>query len=179
MRTFRIPSALHDVFGERQSAASLTLIALAMPVAVLAALPAFLTVEPWRAVLAGLLVADIAAGAIANFTRSTNDHYAASALRRTVFLVVHVHIFVVALLLDLPIIPALVAWALTIAAATAVVLLKATGLQRPVAGMGVVVVLGATAMTPEATMVLLFMTALFAIKVVLAFAIDHSADTGP
>lgn len=179
MRTLRIPSALHDVFGERQSAASLTLIALAMPVAVLAALPAFLAVEPWRAALAGLLVADIAAGAIANFTRGTNDHYAASAVRRTVFLAVHVHLLVVALLLDLPIVPALVAWALTITAATAVVLLKATSVQRPVAGLGVVIVLSATAMVPETTMVLLFIAALFAIKVVLAFAIDHSADTGP
>lgn len=179
MGTLRIPSALHDVFGEHQSAASLTLVLLAVPIAVLAVLPALLTVELWRAVLAALLVADIAAGVVANFTRGTNDHYAASAKRRAVFIAVHVHLPIVALLLALPLIPALIGWAFTIAASTAVVLLQGSPVQRPAAGCGIVIVLGATALVAETTTVLLFITALFAIKVVLSFAVDHSGATEP
>lgn len=174
MRTLRIPSAMHDVFGERQSVASLTLITLAMPIAVIATLPALGAVEPWRAAIAALLIADIAAGAVANFTTGTNDHYAASARRRRVFLAVHVHLPAVALLLGLPLVPALVAWALTIAAGTIVVLLQHSPLQRPAAGFGLVVVIGLTAALAGSSPMLLFVTALFAIKVVLSFAVDHS-----
>lgn len=179
MRTLRIHAALHDVFGERQSVASLTLVLLAVPIAVLAVLPILLTVDLWRAVPAALLIADIAAGVVANFTRGTNAHYAASAKRRAVFIAVHVHLPIVAVLLGLPLIPALIGWALTIAASTAVVLLQGSSVQRPVAGLGVVVVLCATVLFAETTTVLLFITALFAIKVVLSFAVDHSGATGP
>lgn len=174
-----IPSPLHDVFGERQSAASLALILLAMPLAVLAVWPALSSAELWRAMLAGLLVADIAAGAVANLTRGTNDHYASSARRRAVFLAVHVHLPIAALLLGLPLLPALVAWALTITAGTVVVLLGSSTLQRPVAAVGVITVLSVTALFSETSTVLLFITGLFAIKVVLSFAVDHSRATGP
>lgn len=179
MRLLPIPSWLHDVLGERQSVASLTLIVLAMPLAVLAVLPALLAVEPWRAVIAAALVADIAAGAVANVTRGTNDHYAASARRRAVFLAVHLHLPAVALLLGLPLVPALVGWALTIAAGTIVVLMQQTTMQRPVAAAAVVVILCAVTISPESSVPLLFIAALFAIKVVLAFAVDHSRATGP
>lgn len=179
MTLVSIPAPLHDVFGVRQSRTSLALILVAMPVAVLAMLPTLLAVEPWRAVVAGLLVADVAAGAVANLTRGTNEHYAASARRRAIFLAVHVHLPVVALLLGLPLAPALVGWALTIAAGTAVVLLRSSTLQRPAAAVGVIIVLSATTMIAGTTVPLLFITALFAIKVVLAFAVDHSRATGP
>lgn len=181
MTTIAIPAPLHDVFGDRQSPASLALIVLAMPLAVIAVWPALslLSVELWRAALAAVLVADIAAGAVANVTRGTNDHYAASARRRTVFLAVHVHLPVVALLLDLPLLPALVAWALTIIAATLVVLLGQSTLQRPVAVVGVIAVLSVTALFSETSTVLLLVTGLFAIKVVLSFAVDHNRVAGP
>jgi hypothetical protein len=179
MATITIPAPLHDVFGDRQSPASLALIVLAMPLAVIAVWPALSAVELWRAALAAVLVADIAAGAVANVTRGTNDHYAASARRRTVFLAVHVHLPVVALLLDLPLLPALVAWALTIIAATLVVLLGQSTLQRPVAAVGVIAVLSVTALFSETSTVLLLVTGLFAIKVVLSFAVDHNRVAGP
>lgn len=179
MRLLSIPSSLHDVLGERQSVASLALIVLAMPLAVLAVLPALLAVEPWRAVIAALLVADIAAGAVANVTRGTNEHYAASGRRRAVFLAVHVHLPLVAVLLELPLGPALMGWALTIVAGTIVVLMKQSTIQRPVAAAAVVVILSAVTIVPETTVPLLFITALFAIKVVFSFAVDHSRATGP
>lgn len=179
MTLIAIPSPLHDVFGTRQSPASLALIFLAVPLAVLAVWPTLLTIELWRAALAAVLVADIAAGAVANLTRGTNDHYSASARRRVVFLAVHVHLPVVALLLELPLLPALVAWAMTIIAGTIVVLPQTSMLQRPVAGVAIVVVLSVTMLFVDTSTVLLFITALFALKVVLSFAVDHSRQTGP
>ena len=150
-----------------------------MPIAVLAVGSALTSVEFWRAALAALLVADIAAGAVANLTRGTNDHYAASARRRIVFLAVHVHLPAVALLLDLPLLPALVAWALTIVAAAIIALAPVATLQRPAGALAVIIVLSATMLVAETTATLLFVTALFAIKVVLSFAVDHSRATGP
>lgn len=179
MRLLSIPSSLHDVLGERQSVASLALILLAMPLAVVAVLPALLAVEPWRAVIAALLVADIAAGAVANVTRGTNEHYAASARRRAVFLAVHVHLPAVALLLDLPLVPALVGWVLTIVGGTIVVLMQRSTIQRPAAAAAVIVILSAVTITPETTVPLLFVIAMFAMKVVFSFAVDHSRATGP
>lgn len=150
-----------------------------MPLAVLAVWPALISVDLWRAVLAALLVADIAAGAVANLTRGTNDHYAASARRRAVFLAVHVHLPVAALLLDLPLLPAVVAWALTIVAGAIIVLPRLNTLQRPASALAVVVILSVTMLFAETTTTLLFVTALFAIKVALSFAVDHSRATGP
>jgi hypothetical protein len=73
-------------------------------------------------------------------------------------------------------VPALIAWALTIAAASVVVALKRRDVHKPVAGLGVVAVLAATAINPETTVVLLFLAALFAIKVVLSFGVDHYSE---
>ncbi len=173
MTTLRMPRALRDVFGTRQSPVALALVVLAMPLAVVAVLPALGEVEWWRALLAGLLVADLAAGAVANLTRGTSDHYAASTQRRIVFLIVHLHLPLIAFLLGLPLAPALIAWALTIAAAAVVVALQRRDLHKPAAGLGVVIVLAVTAINPETTVVLLFLVALFAIKVVLSFGVDH------
>lgn len=174
-----MPAPLHDVFGERQSPASLALIGLAIPLAVLAVWPALVAIDLWRAVLAGILVADIAAGAVANLTRGTNDHYAASARRRIVFLAVHVHLPVVALLLGLPVLPTLVAWALTIIAGAIIVHPRVATLQRPASATAVIVILSVTMLFSDTTPTVLFITALFAIKVVLSFAVDHSRVTGP
>lgn len=177
MTTLRMPRALHDVFGTQQSPVTLALVVLAMPLAVIAVLPALTEVEWWRALLAALLVADLAAGAVANLTRGTSDHYAASAQRRMVFLIVHLHLPLIALALGLPLIPALIAWALTIAAASVVVTLQHRDVHKPAAGLGVVVVLAATAINPDTTVTLLFLAALFAIKVVLAFGVDHFGES--
>ena len=179
MTTVAIPRVLHGVFGTQQSRVSLSLILLAMPFAVAAVWPTLLTVEPWRGILAALLVADIAAGAVANVTRGTNGHYASSARRKAVFLTVHVHLPIVALLLSLAMRPALVAWALTIIAGTVVVLLRSSTLQRPVAAVGIIVILSITVLIAETSTPLLFIASLFAIKVVLSFAVDHSRATGP
>jgi hypothetical protein len=176
MSSLRIPSALHEVLGERQSRLALALIAAAAAVPVLAVAPALADVPVWRAVLAALLVADIGAGAIANLTRGTTDFYAARPRLRWVFIAVHVHLPLVALLLDLALTPALIAWAATIVAATVVNLLVRHPEQRVVAGLLLAVILCGLPLLPDQSPTLLVVSALFATKVAYAFAVDHRAE---
>ena len=176
MHSIAIPRPLHDVFGLRQSRGALALILIAgvtLPVALALASPTALVDVPlWRAVLALVLIADIAAGAVANFTAGTNDHYAERPGSRWLFIAVHLHLVVVALLLDAPLLPAVVLWAATIAGAVVVNLLAGRALQRPVGGLVLAAIL--TAIPLLATPPLLAAVgAVFALKVVYAFAVDH------
>jgi hypothetical protein len=176
MTLLRVPAPLHDVFGARQRPLAIVLIALAAvgtPVALAVAEPHLLsTVAPWRVVLAALLVADIAAGAVANLTAGTNDHYAARPVSRWVFIAVHLHLPAVALLLDLPLVAALVVWAATIAGAVTVNLLRGNAEQRTVAGTFFVAIATAAVLLTDAR-ALTLVGILFAFKVVYAFAVDH------
>lgn len=171
-----IPAPLHEVLGERQRPLAIVLVALAavgVPVALGVAEPHLLTaVAPWRIVIAALLVADIAAGAIANLTEGTNDHYAARPAARWVFLAVHLHLPVVALLLDLPLVPALVIWAATIVSAVVVNLLRAHPEHRVVAGT-LFLAVAVAAVLQTADRALTVVGILFAFKVAYAFAVDH------
>ena len=71
----------------------------------------------WRAALALVLVLDIAAGCVANFTPSTNDFYAARPRNRWIFIAIHFHVVIVALLVGTGVGAAVAVWAYTIAGA--------------------------------------------------------------
>lgn len=110
----QVPSALHDVLGQRQTVLSLAAIGAALVAAGLifvALQGAHADLAVWRRVLAFLLFLDLSAGAVANFTAGTNAHYAQSELRRGVFIAVHIHLPVFALLMGLPLAPFLMIWA--------------------------------------------------------------------
>lgn len=177
MTLLAIPSPLHDVLGERQSRLAIALIAGAAAVAVLAVAPALAEVALWRGILAALLVADVSAGAIANLTSGTNDYYAARPRHRWIFIAVHVHLPVIALLLDLPLAPALITWAAVMVAAVIVNALKGHREQRVVAGALLIVILCGVPFLPDQQSVLLIVSALFATKVAYSFAVDHRAET--
>ena len=176
MSSVPVPSALHEVLGEQQSRLALVLVAVAAVMPVLAVSPALADVAVWRGILAALLVADIGAGAIANLTRGTTDFYAARPRLRWVFITVHVHLPLVALLLDLALTPALVAWAATIVAATVVNLLVRHPEQRVVAGLLLAGILCGLPLLPDQSPALLIVSALFATKVAYAFAVDQRAE---
>lgn len=177
MAFLHIPTPLHDVFGARQRPLAIVLITLAavgVPFALALAQPHVLSaVAPWRVALAALLVADIAAGAVANLTAGTNDHYAARPASRWVFIAVHLHLPAVALLLDLPLVPTLIVWAATIAGAVIVNLLRAHPEQRVIAGAFFVAIATAAVLLTDAR-ALTVVGILFAFKVVYAFAVDHT-----
>jgi len=177
MTVIPIPPLLHDVLGKRQTRSSLLLLSAAVAIALLAMAPALADIAPWRSVLAALLIVDIAAGAIANLTAGTNEHYATRSPSRWVFLAVHVHLPVLALLLGAPLTPALTAWAATIAGGVIVNLLAGRTVQRVAAGVIFAAILCVLPILPDQEPALLIASSLFAFKVVYAFAVDHRADS--
>ena len=179
MTSLAIPTALHDVLGKHQSRVSLVLIAVAAATALIAATPALAGIPVWRSIVAALLIADIGAGAIANLTAGTNDHYSSRPRSRWIFLAVHVHLPVLALLLDAPLVPALTAWAVVIAAGSGVTLLAGRRMQRVASGTAFAAIVCLLPVLPEQQPTLLAVSLLFAFKVVYAFGVDHRAELRP
>jgi len=170
-RAFAVPAALHEVLGARQTLGGLAAIGAAVAVFVLLWGAPLLADGGWRAWVAFLLAVDIVAGAVANFTRGTNDHYAARPLGRWVFIAVHVHLPVIGLALGWEMGPVLSVWLGTIACA---VLVNLTG-NRAVVG-GFCLALGLMVL-PTLGMdgLQLCLSALFFLKVSYSFAVDHAA----
>ena len=182
--TVRIPSYLHDVFGESQTVGELLAIVLfgvGGAAALFLASPAVIQDHSsWRSAVAFLLVADIFAGCVANFTRSTNNYYAARGKQRLVFIAIHVHVLIVAWLLGIGFWGALVVWGYTIAGAFVVNALKASQLQVLVAGVLLVFGIALIVLDLDAPRYFLVISLLFMVKVLFAFAVDHyvQAPTG-
>ncbi len=175
-REYSIPASLKEVLGSRQSAGALLCIVL------LTALAAILwsrsigsdsaSVSLWRLVLAWLLMLDIAAGAVANFTPGTNVFYAERPVWRWGFIAIHVHLPVVGWLLGLPLTPLLWVWAYTIAAACLVNFCHGRHWQPVLAGSLLcagVLGISMSSLSPW----LLSLALLFMIKVLYAFAVNH------
>lgn len=178
---YPVPPAFKEVLGSRQSAGALLCIAL------LTALAATLwgfsigsdaaSVSFWRQVLAWLLMLDIAAGAVANFTPGTNAFYAERPAWRWGFIAIHVHLPLLGWLLGLPLAPLLWVWAYTIGAAALVNLCYGRRWQPVLAGSLLCAGVLGVALLPlppwSMSLALLFM-----IKVLYAFAVNHYPDQG-
>lgn len=67
-----------------------------------------------RRLFAFILIFDIFAGCIANFTVSTNNYYAKSKRKRLIFIIVHVHLLVISFLINKSISKVLLVWMYTI-----------------------------------------------------------------
>ncbi|OCP01781.1 MULTISPECIES: hypothetical protein [unclassified Ensifer] len=177
------PSQLHDVFGEEQPPAYLAAILLvgigAAAVFALSAGPMLQELAWWRAALALVLVLDIAAGCVANFTPSTNDFYAARPRNRWIFIAIHVHIIAVALIIGSGLAPAIAVWAYTIAAATIVNLLAGRAQQTFVGGLLLAVGLTGLPLLPGLTPAMVAVAGLFMLKVLFSFAVDHYRTVSP
>lgn len=162
--------------GEEQSPVSLATIAAFGVVATLAIFwldQGWREVGNWRVVLGALLVFDISAGCIANFTPGTNRFYAARPRARHIFIAIHVHLLVVAFLLDWPMGWAATVWIYTIAASAFVNSMGHSSLQ-PIVGafltaLGLIV---AAALGPE-PLGMMIVSQLFIMKLVYGFAVNH------
>ncbi|PWA06062.1 hypothetical protein DCC39_17695 [Pueribacillus theae] len=177
MRQLRIPSFLHDVFGKKQSVASILAILLfggALTAALYYRFPELTGHLPaWRSTLAILLIFDVFAGCIANFTASTSNFYAARKTNRVIFIAIHVHIVLIALLLNTNIWHSLGIWAYTIIGAFIVNSLIGKHSQLFVAGLLLSIGLGCIPMLPGITPYMLIIGVLFLMKVLFSFAVDH------
>jgi hypothetical protein len=175
--TIRMPSYLHDVFGESQTVGELVAIlffGVGLTTLLFFAYPEMTQSLPlWRSLIAYVLVLDIFAGCAANFTRSTNNYYAARDKYRLVFIAIHVHILIVGWLLKIELWNALIVWGYTIAGAFVVNALKESQFQKFVAGILLALGISILVLGVETPKYFLVISLLFMVKVLFAFAVDH------
>ena len=175
MNYFKVPKFLIEVFGERQT---LLEVACTLIFAVLGSWIIFsgvnIEVASWKMILAFLLIADVLAGCIANFTFGTNEYYSSRPGSRLTFIAIHVHLLLIAWLLSQPIETALIVWGYTIASAFLVNALKGKVIQRFIAanlmcyGIMLLVYLKLPAW-------FFIVSVFFMIKVMYSFSVDHFA----
>ena len=176
MNIFQVPKVLHEVFGESQTRleVSLTVIFAVLGCVFLYVFhfPKNTDVSGLFVVLGFVLVGDILAGCIANFTHGTNNYYANRLNSRWVFIAIHFHIIAITWLLDGPLMKSIVVWAFTIASASIVNLLNNHQHQLFIAanlvclGMLLISVL-------DMPMLFTIVSLFFIMKVVLSFAVNH------
>lgn len=177
MKNLRMPPFLQDVLGAEQPVATLYLVAgfgLSIPALLLLLDPVLFGDLPlWRSGLALVLIADIAAGCVANFTPATSAFYAQRPSNRKVFIAIHLHIVILALLLDEAIVQTVVVWACTIAGTILVNGLARNPLQPVTGGFILAAGLVGTSLFATTSPVMLAVMQLFLLKLVYAFAVDH------
>ena len=175
--TIRIPPFLHDVLGESQTVGeviSIVVFGVGLATLLFFGFPEMTQGLPlWRSAIAYLLVVDIFAGCVANFTYSTSNHYAARNKERLVFIAVHVHILIVAWLLGTDFLPAVIIWGYTIAGALVVNALKGSRFQLFVAGVLLATGIFVAVLVIEIPKYFLAISLLFMMKVMFSFAVDH------
>ncbi len=180
--TIRMPSYLHDVFGESQTIGELLVIVLfgvGFTTLLFFAFPEMTqNLPPWRSVIAYLLIADIFAGCVANFTRSTNNYYAARDKQRLIFIAIHAHILIVAWLLGIGSWNSVIVWGYTIAGALMVNALKGSQFQMFVAGVLLTLGIAIIVLCSGTPKYFLVISLLFMVKVLFAFAVDHYGQAG-
>ncbi len=175
--TIRMPSYLHDVFGESQTIGELLAIILfgvGFTTLLFFAFPEMTqNLSLWRSAIAYLLIADIFSGCIANFTRSTNNYYAARNKQRLVFIAIHAHILIVAWLLGIGLGNSVIVWGYTITGAFVVNALNGNQFQKFVAGALLALGISIIVLGVDAPKYFLVISLLFMVKVLFAFAVDH------
>ncbi|MCC2615593.1 hypothetical protein LJ739_04995 [Aestuariibacter halophilus] len=174
--TVKVHPFFHDVFGEQQTVFDVTatlLFAVVGTLVIYHLMP--IPLQSWQGWLALLLIADVLAGCVANFTRGTNAFYAARPKNRRIFIAVHVHLLAIAWLLELPWQGVLTVWGYTMVAAALVNALHGSQRQRFCGALlwcvGLVLIT-VLALPPGVFLV----SALFMTKVVYSFAVDHYPD---
>lgn len=180
MKTLKVPKMLHDVLGEETTLLNILLIALLtffiMAALLLRSSETFAEAGLFKGGIAFLLIADIIAGAIANFTKGTNDFYAQRPLNRWIFIAIHVQPLLLAWLLKSSLMEGFVIWITVIVSASITNLLSGRPYQRVVGaffmGIGVFLVL---ALTQNDAIVLLTANLFFVIKVVFSFSVNHES----
>ena len=181
MKPIPMPSFLREVFGETQRPLDLFLVLISAFSFNLLLLFSHPFLRPswysWKIVLSHLLIFDIAAGAIANLTHSTNEHYQARPSLRYAFYAVHIHLIILFLLLDQSIPKACLITALTVAASLLVNAFKGHPSQRILAASLVVLGSSAIALFLALPSFVLLPSVLFVVKLTFSFSVHHAAIT--
>ncbi|CAM3971341.1 hypothetical protein [Pseudoalteromonas byunsanensis] len=179
-----MPKYLHEILGARQSKVALLGVSAFMLLGsvVVFLLMYYQTPEKsyvwWQYLFGGVIIVDIVAGCAANFTHGTNQYYAGSRRARRIFILIHVHLLVVALLFEQPLLPSLLFWMYVILASSILNFFfkhpKQPGFALLVIFIGLFVVSGL-----DVQWWYKLVCALFLIKVCYAFAVDHYPIKNP
>ncbi|NQY93260.1 MAG: hypothetical protein HRT43_03760 [Campylobacteraceae bacterium] len=176
MNYFKVPEFLHDVFGEKQSFIEVFASILFALIGSLLIYNLFYMdnshLSSWKIILGFILIADVLAGCIANFSKGTNNYYSKRAKNRLIFISMHIHIIVIAWALEASLESAVLIWIYTIIAASIVNFLKGSVIQGFIAAnllcYGIFLLIYLT-LPIWFLMVSLF----FMMKVIFSFAVDH------
>lgn len=173
MKHLKMPEFLFDVFGEKQSLLEvLCTLVFALLGTTIIFLMADIEAVDWKVVAAYVLIADVLAGCIANFSLGTNQFYAQRPKNRLIFIAIHIHILLVAWLMSEPMDSALIIWGFTVLAAFLVNALNGKSMQKFIAanlmcyGLFLLVYLPLPAW-------FLMVSLFFMIKVMFSFSVDH------
>lgn len=177
-KVIKMPKFFHDILGEESHVISLFLIAgvtaVIMGGIALTEGDVFIQNGRLKGGIGFILLMDIIAGTVANFTKGTNDYYAARPANRWAFIAVHIQPILIAWLLGFPLKSAAFIWGFTILSVSLVNVLKGTIHQRVVAGtlmsLGIFLSL---ILYKDGSMVMLMMSIFFVIKVIYSFGVDH------
>jgi len=179
--TLRIPPFLQDVLGESQTLGELLTIALfgvGLPTLLFIAFPEMTDTLPfWRSAIAFLVIIDIAAGCVTNFTRSTSNHYAARRKERLVFIALHIHLLLVAGVLGIGFWHAVLVWGYTTVGALVVNTLQGHRFQVFTAGTLLATGIAVAVLAIAVPNYFLVISLLFMVKVLFSFAVDHYHPT--
>jgi len=129
---------------------------------------------PWiNLVIIFLLVVDLAAGVIANFTYGTNKYYSSRPKLRRIFIAVHVQPLVFSWLTGLYWTQFLVVWFYTAIIALVIDSLSGHSSQRPLAAAALTVGIAALVLFANLPTYFMLILALYMIKLILSFPVDH------
>lgn len=177
----KVPKFLHDILGEETSGYAIGLIALAtaliMGYLMLVEGQLFVASGTIAGIVGFILLADIIAGTVANFTKGTNNFYAKRGLNRWIFIAIHVQPVIISWLLGFNITHGIIIWFYTILAAVIVNLMIGKSYQREAAGTFMTLGIFLSVVLYEGvSMVALTMGIFFSIKVIYSFAVDHERE---
>jgi hypothetical protein len=180
MKTIKIPSSLHEVFGEESTLAELSMILTVSLASTLAlfytAHGEWSTLPNWKIATLFLLIFDVMAGFIANLTLSTNNFYRDRPKTRLVFIALHVQPLLFAFLLGGHFTICLAVWIYTIIAALIVNANQKYAAQKAFAGSLVAVgLVGLQLASNTLPLLLLVSLTFYQLKVAYSFAVDHYA----
>lgn len=177
----KIPSQLREVLGTHQSGIALSSIGLMTLFGCYVVYVLFVRqhslpdVAWWQLAIGDLLIIDVIAGCVANFTKGTNDYYKARSQSRWVFIAIHVHIIVIAWAYNIALNESAIIWGYTVV--TAAILNTLYG-HKSQALIAIVFVLLGAGVIASLSSPLWFqcIAGLFLVKVCYAFSVDHYAN---
>lgn len=181
MKSFKVPAFLHDVLGEENTVFSVALIALVTLSlsGALLYLDSFTLFE--RGLLSGLivliLIADIFAGTIANFTKGTNNFYANRPKNRWLFIAIHFQPVLIGWLLGYALGPFIQIWLITIVSAILVNITQPPEKQRVLAAsLTCIAIFLGQYFFKDMPLSLFAMAIFYSIKVIFSFGVNHEGQ---